>query len=84
MPANKEKYYQIASLEKGMRVLELLSAQNELGVSAVAARLGFNRAASHRFLATLRDLGYVEKDENHHYHLTFKILELGMKVASRF
>ncbi|MEJ2168842.1 MAG: IclR family transcriptional regulator, partial [Desulfobacterales bacterium] len=55
-----------------------------LGVSAVAARLGYNRAASHRFLATLRDLGYVEKDENHHYHLTFKILELGMKVASRF
>lgn len=84
MPANKEKYYQIASLEKGMRVLELLSAQNELSVSAVAAQLGFNRAASHRFLATLRDLGYVEKNENHRYHLTFKILELGMKVANRF
>jgi DNA-binding IclR family transcriptional regulator len=84
MPANKEKYYQIASLEKGMRVMELLSAQNELSVSAVAAQLGFNRAASHRFLATLRDLGYVEQNENHRYHLTFKVLELGMKVANRF
>ncbi|UCD80581.1 MAG: IclR family transcriptional regulator [Desulfobacterales bacterium] len=84
MPANKEKYYQIASLEKGMRVLELLSAQNDLTVSSVAAQLGFNRAASHRFLATLRDLGYVEKNENHRYHLTFKVLELGMKVANRF
>ena len=67
-----------------MRVLELLAAQNELTVSSVAARLGFNRAASHRFLATLRDLGYVEKNENNRYHLTFKILELGMKVANRF
>jgi len=82
--ANKEKYYQIASLEKGIRVLELLADQNELTVSAAAAQLGFNRAASHRFLATLRDLGYVEKNENNRYHLTFKVLELGMKVANRF
>jgi DNA-binding IclR family transcriptional regulator len=84
MAAKKEKYYQIASLEKGIRVLELLSDQNELTVSSVAAKLGFNRAASHRFLATLRDLGYVEKNENHRYHLTFKIMEMGMKMASRF
>jgi DNA-binding IclR family transcriptional regulator len=82
--AIKEKYYQIASLEKGIRVLELLGAQSELTVSSVAVQLGFNRAASHRFLATLRDLGYVEKNENNRYHLTFKILELGMKVANRF
>jgi len=84
MAAAKEKYYQIASLEKGIRVLELLSDQNELTVSSVAAQLGFNRAASHRFLATLRDLGYVEKNENNRYHLTFKIMEIGMKVANRF
>jgi DNA-binding IclR family transcriptional regulator len=84
MTATKTKYYQIASLEKGMRVLELLSDQNGLTVSAVAAQLGFNRAASHRFLATLRDLGYVEKNENNRYHLTFKIMEMGMKVANRF
>lgn len=84
MTAPKEKYYQIASLEKGIRVLELLSNQNEATVSSVAAQLGFNRAASHRFLATLRDLGYVEKNENNRYHLTFKIMEMGMKVANRF
>ena len=84
MAATKEKYYQIASLEKGIRVLELLSDQNELTVSSVAVQLGFNRAASHRFLATLRDLGYVEKNENNRYHLTFKLMEMGMKVANRF
>ena len=67
MTAPKEKYYQIASLEKGIRVLELLANQNEATVSSVAAQLGFNRAASHRFLATLRDLGYVEKNENNRY-----------------
>ena len=84
MAAIKQKYYHIASLEKGIRVLELLSDQNELTVSSVAAQLGFNRAASHRFLATLRDLGYVEKNDNNRYHLTFKIMEMGMKVVNRF
>jgi DNA-binding IclR family transcriptional regulator len=84
MTPKKEKYYQIASLEKGIRVLELLSNQNEMTVSSVATQLGFNRAASHRFLATLRDLGYVDKNANNRYHLTFKIMEMGMKVANRF
>jgi len=46
--------------------------------------LGLNRTGSHRFLATLRELGYVEKNQDGWYQLTFKILELGMKMANRF
>ena len=82
--AHKKKYYQIMSLEKGIKVLELLADKKELTVSAVAEQLGFNRAGSHRFLATLRDLGYVEKNENNRYRLTFKVLELGMMTLTRF
>lgn len=84
MAANKKKYYQIASLEKGIKVLELLAEKREMTVSTVAEQLGFNRAASHRFLATLRDLGYVEKNDNNRYQLSSKIMELGMIVLSRF
>jgi DNA-binding IclR family transcriptional regulator len=80
----KRKYYQISSLEKGIRVLELLAAEEALTVSQTAVRLDINRAAAHRFLATLRDLGYVEKNENNRYQLTLRILEMGMKVANRF
>ena len=79
----KEKYYHIASLEKGLRVLEVLSNEKEMSVSAVAKKLGYNRAASHRFLSTLKDLGYVDKNEDNSYYLTLKVLELGMKVANR-
>jgi DNA-binding IclR family transcriptional regulator len=64
--------------------MELLAEQKQLTVSGVAKLLGTNRAASHRFLATLRELGYVEKDEDDRYRLTFKIFEIGMKVAKRF
>jgi DNA-binding IclR family transcriptional regulator len=79
----KEKYYQIASLEKGVKVVELLAEKKALTVSDVAAALGFNRATSHRFLATLKDLGWVEKDDANRYRLTFRPLEIGMKVANR-
>ncbi|MFP4350109.1 MAG: IclR family transcriptional regulator [Desulfococcaceae bacterium] len=84
MPAAGEKYYFISSLAKGIRVLELLAEQEALTVTEVADRLGTNRAGSHRFLATLRELGYVEKVDASRYGLTFKLLEEGMKFAGRF
>lgn len=84
MPSRGEKYYVIASLGKGLRILELLAEHGELGVSAVARHLGTNRAGCHRFLLTLRDLGYVEKTEAGRYRPTFKLLELGMKNLDRF
>jgi DNA-binding IclR family transcriptional regulator len=84
MPVSGEKYYFIGSLAKGIKVMELLAEQKHLTVSGVARMLGTNRAVSHRFLATLRELGYVEKDEEDRYRLTFKVFELGMKVANRF
>ena len=80
----KKNYYQISSLEKGIKILELLAKKKELTVSGVAEILGINRSGSHRFLATLRDLGYVEKNDEARYQLTFKVLELGMEVANRF
>lgn len=80
----KKKYYQITSLEKGIKILELLSEQKALTVSEVGVLLSIQRSAAHRFLATLRDLGYVEKKEDNRYQLTFRILELGEKVARRF
>lgn len=80
----KKKYFHINSLEKGTRVLELLAEKGELSVTKVAEHLALNRTGSHRFLATLRELGYVEKNRENRYQLTFKILELGMKMANRF
>lgn len=80
----EKRYYQITSLEKGIRVLELLAGQKALTVSEVGKHLSIQRSAAHRFLATLRDLGYVDKNEDNRYQLTFRILEMGEKVAGRF
>jgi DNA-binding IclR family transcriptional regulator len=84
MISKKKKYYQIASLEKGIKIIELLAEQKALTVTEVANILDTNRAGSHRFLATLRDLGYVKKNDDNRYQLTFRIFEMGMKVARRY
>jgi DNA-binding IclR family transcriptional regulator len=83
MPAKGEKYFFISSLAKGIKVIELLAEHQALTVSEVAKQLGYYRAAAHRFLATLRELGYVEKDQEDRYELSFRLIEIGMKVANR-
>ncbi len=53
MPPKGEKYYFVASLAKGLRVLELLAANGDMSASRMAGHLDTSRAASHRFLTTL-------------------------------
>jgi DNA-binding IclR family transcriptional regulator len=79
-----KKYYYIASLEKGMLVLELLAHYGPKSVSQIASSLGYNRAGVHIFLSTFKDLGYVQQTAGGHYELSFKILEISTKLASRF
>lgn len=84
MPKKGEKYYFVASLAKGLRILELLAENGEMSAARMALHLETSRAASHRFLTTLRDLNYVEKTEEGRFRLSFKILELGMKKLDGF
>lgn len=84
MAETRKPYFQIGSLEKGMKVLELLADKEALSVTRVAQEMGFNRTNSHRYLATLRKLGYVDQDADSRYALNFKILELGGRFLGRF
>jgi DNA-binding IclR family transcriptional regulator len=84
MSSKGEKYYFVASLAKGLRTLEVLAENGEMSASKMAAHLDTSRAASHRFLTTLRDLGYVEKTDEGRFRLSFKVLELGMKKLEGF
>jgi len=78
------KYFFIRSLAKGLKIMELLSNNEALTVTQVAKLMNMNRAGSHRFLSTLKELGYADKDESSRYYLTSKMIELGMKVLDRF
>jgi DNA-binding IclR family transcriptional regulator len=76
-------YYHINSLEKATKILDLLAASGDLSVSEIGRKLGMHRSAIHRFLATLKSLGYLEQTEDSNYRLSFKLFELGMSVANR-
>ena len=80
---SKKPYYKINSAEKTIKILELLAEKGELSVAEAASKLGMNRSTCHRFLVTLRELGYVVQDHRSHYRLSFQIFELGMKVADK-
>ena len=80
----EKKYYQIGSLEKGLKILEAIIEHGELTVTKAAGILDINRASAHRFIATLRDMGYVRKNNHNNYEATFKLLEMGMKQADKF
>ena len=84
MTAEGKKYYQISSLEKGLGILEAIVRNGQLTVTEAAKMLSLNRASAHRFISTLRDLGYVRRNPNGDYEATFKLLELGMAQADKF
>jgi DNA-binding IclR family transcriptional regulator len=80
---SKKPYYKINSAEKTIKILELLGEMGELSVAEASSKLGMNRSTCHRFLVTLRELGYVAQDHLSRYRLSFQIFELGMKIASK-
>lgn len=68
----------IASLAKGLRVLECFGADRaRLSVSDVAQATGLDRATSRRCLLTLHQLGYADYDGKF-FSLTPRVLRLGM------
>jgi DNA-binding IclR family transcriptional regulator len=79
-----EKYYFLNTLARGLQVIDLLANEGALSVSEVSTRLGLNRTGCHRYLATLKELGYTKQTKDRRYRLTFKVFELGMRIADRY
>lgn len=69
----------IATLEKGIRVLEMFrSGHSSLGLTELAESCAMTKSAAQRFTYTWCELGYLQKDpRSRRYSLTHKALELG-------
>jgi DNA-binding IclR family transcriptional regulator len=78
---NTKPYFWVTSVQKCFRIIEELSKHKGIGVSDLAALVGMDRSTVFRFLATLKDLGYVS-DEKTQYRTTYRIFELGMRWAN--
>ena len=74
-------YYRISSLEKGLKIIELLAEKQNLTVTEVSRELGQDRSTCNRFLLTLKELGYVVTNSQARYRPTLKMFEIGNKIA---
>ena len=60
---SKGKYYFSKSLEKGLKILSLFSRDTPvLTQSGIARALGLNMTSTYRYINTLVEMGYLEKD----------------------
>ncbi|HUC24418.1 MAG TPA: IclR family transcriptional regulator [Streptosporangiaceae bacterium] len=70
------------SLERGLAVLSAFSPDRPaLGISELARKLGLTRSTTHRYVATLASLRYLEQDgETRKYRLGPRVLDLGFSM----
>jgi IclR family transcriptional regulator, pca regulon regulatory protein len=70
------------SLERGLAVLCAFSPDRpELGISDLARELDLTRSTTHRYVATLASLGFLEQDDStRKYRLGPRVLDLGFSM----
>ena len=67
------------SLERGLAILSAFgSDRSTIGVSELSRDLGLSRSTTHRYIATLTTLGYLQQDaDSKRYRLGPRVLDLG-------
>lgn len=72
------------SLARGLAVLAAFSPDRPLlGITTLAALLEMDKSTTHRYVATLEELGYLEQDsESQKYRLGIKVVDLGLAALN--
>jgi IclR family pca regulon transcriptional regulator len=71
------------SVEKGLAVLACFTpVRPVLGVGQMARELGMSASTTHRYVATLAALGYLERNASYRYRLALRVTKLGISAQS--
>lgn len=71
------------SLKRGLAILACFSAgEVTLGISDIAEKVGLSRSTTHRYAATLVELGYLEQDSERKYRLGARVTDLGAAAVA--
>lgn len=75
----------VNSLSKGLRILEVFSAErSEMTLSEIAAAADLDPGTAFRMLNTLVMLGYMDRiPESRRFRLTLKVVDLGFRAIGR-
>jgi DNA-binding IclR family transcriptional regulator len=73
------------TLERGLAILELLTASRRVSAGRISEELGLSRSATYRILGVLRQRGYVEWDDgSEHISLAGQAVLTGMAALESF
>jgi IclR family KDG regulon transcriptional repressor len=76
-----ERGESVGAVNKVFAILQALGENNQIGISELSQRLMMSKSTVHRFLQTLKGLGYVAQEaDTDRYRLTIKLFELGSKA----
>ncbi len=82
--SSQKREYNIASLQRGLRMLQLLSqAGKGLPASEIAKLSNLPVSTVHRFLINLEVGGFLSKDELNNYHLGVACVSLGQSAREQ-
>jgi DNA-binding IclR family transcriptional regulator len=70
------------TLDRGLRVLELVAAEGPVGIDGIAAGLELHRSIVYRLVRTLEDHRLVERDEAGRYRVSVGVAVLARSVQS--
>ena len=80
----KQRSYSLATtVQKAFRLLEILGEKQPARPSEIVKQLALSRSNVYRLFSTLQEMGYIEKDIDLKYNLSFKIFILGNTVLRR-
>jgi IclR family pca regulon transcriptional regulator len=82
IPILREPRYS-QSLERGLAILNCFTPDlPALGIADFADTLGMSRSTTHRYVITLKELGYLEQVKGRKYRLALSVIDLGMSAMS--
>jgi len=78
--SSTDSYRPTETVLKAFRILEFISEHRSVKPADITRCLGLSRTNVHRLLATLMHIGYVTRDTDRGYRLSFKVFKLGSRV----
>lgn len=76
----KQNGPQLSAVLRTFRILETLAEKEHMSLERLAGETGLAKPTLLRFLSTLREMGYVYRDENDQYFCTLKLFSVGSKA----
>ncbi len=82
VPVLREARYS-QSLERGLAIMNCFTPDSPvLGIADFADTLGMSRSTTHRYVITLKELGYLEQVKGRKYRLSLPVIDIGMSAMS--